>query len=688
MGLRLADYYTNISLTGSQAEAVRLVEQFLQGNEAVFILKGYAGTGKTFLLGRLSRYLNDVGCTYCYVAPTGRAAKVLRRKTGGSATTIHSLIYELDSDETKLDVEEDDYKLFFRLKPNKDPLNAVYIVDEASMVSDSYSDQETFKFGTGKLLSDFIEYAGKRKLIFMGDYAQLPPVNSRFSPALSKTYLRETYNLPCVEYELTDVYRQAQDSGILQASMVIREAIQRERYDGFAVEANGKDITEIAIEQSLETFGSRWSSSDEESAIVIAHSNEKVYRYNRAIRQHLGFDKNEVAPGDQLLVVKNTVAAGYPLFNGDFVRVEQVDSSPVLKPVRLRGVSDPVLLRFRGVTISFTGSNGDTVRVYVNIFENLLHSQDREMTSLERRAFIADFHSRHPGIHRHQSLLIDKLKQDPYFNALHVKFGYAVTCHKSQGGEWKHVIVDFRYSSSVRSEQYFRWAYTAMTRAKAALYAIYPPQHQFHSDELYQSEEVRKRCDGITEQLRLYNWKVTRADYFQHQFILTIQTMYGEQRAALHYNAKYDVTSVRLLETIHDVDDRMLLTLLESWKTAEPRRVDKTQAQAQPKAKSEPVPKEEQQRPLAPSGAALKQKVETAVVPYLLTSIPGYTFSAVTEHQNAVKLSGYAQSGEIVLNAYFNKKGVFTKLHTEKGTDAVPESVVEHIRQLLGGLRL
>jgi DNA replication protein DnaC len=187
VGTTLADFFLKTSLTDSQTSAVKKLEQFLSNSNHVFILKGYAGTGKTFMLGGLRQYLDAIDRPYCFVAPTGRAAKVLRKKTKCAAFTIHSLIYQLDTKESRMDIDSDgNYKLYFKKRVNEYPLNTVFIVDESSMVSDTYSESESMKFGSGKLLSDFIGFVDckgiNRKVLFLGDHVQLPPVNSTNCP--------------------------------------------------------------------------------------------------------------------------------------------------------------------------------------------------------------------------------------------------------------------------------------------------------------------------------------------------------------------------------------------------------------------------------------------------------------------------------------------------------------------------
>ncbi|MGO4373135.1 ATP-dependent RecD-like DNA helicase [Paenibacillus sp. MCAF20] len=556
MSMRIADFFDRAALTGSQAEAIAKLESFIHGSNQAFVLKGYAGTGKTFMLSRLCEYFKAVDQPFRYIAPTGRAAKVLRKKTNQPASTIHSLVYQLDPKHSVLELEEEQYKLLFRLRNNEDAMNTVYIVDESSMVSDTYSDNEHLKFGSGKLLSDLLAYIAldrsRRKVIFIGDYAQLPPVNSRMSPALSIDYLADKHALACEHFELSDVYRQAQDSGILQASMRIRGELESASYSALTIQSNEKDIHEIPIERSVDVFSSRWSPADEESVILIAQTNDAVYKYNRAIRRRLGMNPSDIVQGDQLLVVKNTMVDGVPLFNGDFISVVRVSPNPEIRRIRLKGEEEEVKLSFRTVIVSLTGLNGEPLQVKTKVYENLLYSGEREIPQLEQRALMADFRMRNPHLKQKQELFSEMLRSDPYFNALQVKYGYAITGHKSQGGEWKSVIVDYRFSSSTRSEQYFRWAYTATTRAKSSLYTIYPPAIEPLEDIRFDSDAVGQLAEGVADKLRHYNLLPSDIEYKPYQFIWHVRTENAEQRISVHYNAKLAISSYQLLDGVRN----------------------------------------------------------------------------------------------------------------------------------------
>lgn len=665
MRKKLLHYYQGLSLTGNQSEAITYLEDFFHGPQHAFVLKGYAGTGKTFMLSRLPSYFRESYIPFHYIAPTGRAAKILRKKTNCSASTIHSMLYKLDVTNSQLELDDDEYKLCFELRENTDPSNTVYIIDEASMVSDMYSESEALKFGSGRLLTDLMSYVNcqttKRKIIFIGDYAQLAPVGSNMSPALSIRYLTQSLHLQCIEYEMTDVFRQAQDSGVLQLSLGLRNALKQERYDQFVAEPNQRDVFHSSILDSVHTFCSRWSVHDEESAIMIAQTNSSVHEYNQAIRERLGYRPNELQAGDQLLVVKNTIVNGIPLFNGDFIRVKQSGRLEV-RSIRLRGVPDEVPLHFRTVTATWPGMHGEMIEMELKILENLLYSTNRELTRLELRALMADFRMRHPGLHPKHELFLEVLRSDPYVGALLVKFGYAITGHKSQGGEWKHVIVDLHFSKSIRCEEYFRWSYTAITRARNELFLVRTPGTQFTKEQVEPSDALEELTANVTERLGQYNFVAERMDSRPYQLQFAIKTPSGNHRVQIYYNKRFDITSSQIQSGTGGLDERILQMLLESL-------ITKHSAAAEPAE--------------AVSKGQLQQEVVDLVVPTLQAIEPSFTFQSASEHQHCIKVKGLIQHREFVLNIYFNQRQVFTKMHVEKGRELLSglewESQMQHV---------
>jgi len=486
-------------LNKQQEKAVAAVVEFINSPRDYFVLRGSAGTGKTTLLAELIKCLSESHRSVKLLAPTGRAARILRAKTGTRAVTIHSNIYSL-KDIKVLDLTDSKndpgFQLQFPLRTD-DPGNTVFIVDEASMVGDKESKQDLLSFGSGKLLSDLIEYsrlgrAGRSKkdsakIIFVGDGAQLPPVGQITSPALSISYLAENFNLAGEQFELTDVVRQKSGSDVLIKANNIRESIEAQKFNRFSLKSKGQDIVATTLSDSI-NFIADQQLKKSGSSVLITWENAQALDLNRAVRGKLWGDEFlDLQINDLLLVNKNSIKDG--LFNGDLVKVVAVSPKKDIRTIALRGVKKPIELVFREITVAYSESKGSVRRIQCQILENLLDSSSRELTAQELRALLVDFRQRNPELKPKTSEFKLAIKEDPYFNALQVKYGYAMTCHKSQGGEWDTVVVDFSDTRGKRNEDFFRWSYTAITRTKSKLFTISAPEFDPYSDQNWGSVE-------------------------------------------------------------------------------------------------------------------------------------------------------------------------------------------------------
>lgn len=500
--IALADAFGDESLTDEQARLVEELERFLKDPLAkVFLMTGFAGTGKTFITRGLSGFLEITGRNFVLAAPTGKAARVLTQKSGQLASTIHKKIYSTnDLKEYKVqDLDgSETYKFYAELSVNNDPDNTVYVVDEASMVSDVYSEGEFFRFGTGHLLSDLVKYINldhndhDKKLIFIGDSAQLPPIGMRFSPALDASYLRKTFGFSSLgRFELTQVVRHGAKSGILKSAGMIREAIGQKVFTRLEVtpapDVSPLDDRQVMVSAYLHAIGGKVS----DDAMMIAWSNSEVASLNEAARRELFPGSTTLSPRDKLVVVMNWSTPDATLANGDLVYVLEMDDFHETRLVNLRKkneetgevVDTEVSLQFRGATLGYRDPAGEVQRVYTRIIENLLFSDEPNLSSDESKALYVDFRVRNPRLPKSGKELRDALRGDPYFNALRVKFGYALTCHKAQGSEWDVALVDCNPSGrNMRSEDYFRWLYTAVTRAKKELHVLNLPRFTPWSD--------------------------------------------------------------------------------------------------------------------------------------------------------------------------------------------------------------
>lgn len=492
MDTPIAGFFENCDLTASQKAALEQLELFFKSDKPCFLLKGYAGTGKTFLIRGVVRYLQSRGMNVVLAAPTGRAAKILSQKADYSATTIHRLMYageSLKDKDNSRGKQYDVFKVTFGTGVNRYPVNSIFIVDEASMVSNAFSESDLMKFGSGYLLSDLCNFLWpdrsdtRRKLIFTGDTAQLPPVDMKNSPALDESYLKSALDVDCMLSELTDVVRQKEDSLILGNATDLREAIRRDRFTTLNLKLNSRDVCLVEEANLVESYLAMAGKSYEE-AVVIAYSNAQVAAYNQAIRNRIFPGMKEPMPGDRLVVVSNNYLSGRALLNGETGTLIQVNNQLIHKrEVKIKrpgkqGRSKPeveVLLSFREAVIRFAGADGDS-DVQCMILDNALFSNKREISYNEQVALLVDFKNRFrerkPGM---DNDFRAALRNDPFYNALRVKYGYALTCHKAQGGEWKHVFVQCTSQAGYFHATYFRWLYTAITRASEQLLLMNPP---------------------------------------------------------------------------------------------------------------------------------------------------------------------------------------------------------------------
>lgn len=487
----IKDVFAGYELTNGQERLVDRLDKFLSaGEENVFLLKGYAGTGKTFITKGLTEYFRSVGRNFVLMAPTGKASKVIATKTGTHASTIHSAIYALD-DLVEYRHREDDgtltYKFYASLRGNNDAVDTVYIVDEASMVSDNYQEGEFFRFGSGHVLRDLLTYVNldhndhRKKIIFIGDAAQLPPVGMSTSPALSSDYLQQKYGLEAKEFELAEVVRQAADSGVVANALRLREAIRARTFNQLNVDFSRPDVEKVDHHDFMERYLDACSRKISAGAIVVAQSNATVANFNQMIRAHFFPGQQEVTAGDKVISTNNSRWPGFFISNGDFGLVRSVLGEPESRTIVLKKPSQasselqevPITLVFRDALLVFRKPDGTPCEFEGKILESLLYSSEATLSSDESKALYIDFKIRNPHLGRDQ--IKEAIKADKYFNAFRLKFGYAITCHKAQGSEWDHVFVSCHSHMNMLSADYFRWLYTAITRTSNRLYLLDAP---------------------------------------------------------------------------------------------------------------------------------------------------------------------------------------------------------------------
>lgn len=446
-----------------QMKLVAAFSRFVTDTEPrpAFVLNGYAGTGKTSLTSALVRSLSDIGIRTILLAPTGRAAKVFATYSGHGASTIHHHIYQ----SRKFDPQA----MAFNLKRNNFK-NTYFIVDEASMISNHPGEYAVF--GTGRLLDDLITYVYEGegcRLILLGDVAQLPPVGYTDSPALSPEILH-SYHLTVYSYTLTDVARQRHDSGILHNATTIRKIISSGELEPPVIRVKGyNDIEVITGEFLSEKIEECYDSDGIDETIIITRSNKRAVMFNQGVRGRVLYMESEICSGDMLLVAKNNY---HWADNGD-VEMDFIANGDVAIVKRMRSTSELYGFRFADVTLEFPDYHCE---FDAKIILDALYSDTPALSREQNERLLNNVMEDYADIPR-RAERFKKLKQDPYFNALQVKFAYSVTCHKAQGGQWKNVFIDMGYipEEAYNNIDFYRWLYTSFTRAYGKIYLINPP---------------------------------------------------------------------------------------------------------------------------------------------------------------------------------------------------------------------
>lgn len=519
--MNITDYFSNLVLTKDQNSAILAFEKFLNSNNRIFLLKGYAGTGKTTLIRGILKYLQTLNIDFRLMAPTGRAAKIVKDKTGEPATTIHRGIYSFsDMLEIKTGDDKDDISFLYQYKVgNVATLNSVIIIDEASMLSDINSGQEFFRFGSGNVLEDLVHYSKindlhyKTKIIFVGDSAQLPPIGMNFSPALDESYLIEKYKIAVESVELKEVKRLDKDNNILHKATKIRQGLLSGYYNEFDLRDNGKDIFNVDIDNFIDSYKDVIGKK-----IVLSFKNSTQNYVNKRIRIDKYGSDLPVQKGDVMIVGKNNYKLD--LLNGEFALVSEVSSDIVSRSIRFnkKGGKGDVILSWRKISLIVRDDLKSSREVSGFLLENYLYG-DGDLTSEEVQGLYVDFMMRHPGLKRGDQQFAEMLKNDVYFNALMLKYGYAITGHKAQGGEWDNVFVfwDKGITKGQESNEdrlgkigksnadFYRWAYTAITRSSRNLYCLEPPYFSPYSSMYFADYSMLQELDVLDADLKEKN---------------------------------------------------------------------------------------------------------------------------------------------------------------------------------------
>jgi exodeoxyribonuclease-5 len=448
--------------TRGQQELAMQLERFMADadRKSVFVLKGYAGTGKTSFISAMVKILPSIRKKAVLLAPTGRAAKVLAGYAGQQAWTIHKRIYfqRMGRDgNISLVLQKNLYR------------HAVLIVDEASMIAGSYETRDKL-FSSRNLLDDLMEYVSEGegcKLVLIGDNAQLPPVGLPVSPALDLEFLKSRYGLNIYHYELTEVMRQSLESGILYNATRLRDIMLEDSIPmPMFILGNFRDVVRIEGSELEDRLNTAYSNDDPGNSIVICRSNKRANLFNREIRNRILFMENEISSGDFMMVVRNNYFWLNPESGPGFIA-----NGDILEILRIQRTEDLYGFRFADVTVRLTDYPDEPTLEVKIILDTLMADAPALPDEEQKRLFTAvmeEFSDIPQRTERYE-----KVRTNPYFNALQVKFAYALTCHKTQGGQWSNVFIDQGFIKEENLDaEYLRWMYTAFTRAVRQVFLV------------------------------------------------------------------------------------------------------------------------------------------------------------------------------------------------------------------------
>lgn len=442
--------------TQCQSKLFEALSEFLLSPDyEIFLLDGYAGTGKTSAISSLVRSLNEFGRRFVLLAPTGRAAKVLSGYAGSKAYTIHKHIYRQKNSKDGLGV--------FSLNINQNS-DTIFIVDEASLISNGGNDASMF--GSGRLLDDLAEFVSAKpnnKLILLGDPAQLPPVGTTLSDALDESVLNGYGRVK--RSTLTTVVRQASESGILHNATLIREMISGNITDFPKLELSGySDVKRIGGGDLIEAISDAYDKYGEGETLVLCRSNKRANRYNEGIRAKIQYREERLGRGDKVMVVKNCYQFVEEASDIDFIA-----NGDVAELMRISGYEDRYGLSFAEATLRFPDYND--IEIKAKIILDTLKSEGPSLGTEEQKRLFFEIMEDYSNI-KSKRKRISAVREDLYFNALQIKFASAVTCHKSQGGQWRCVFIDNPFWRDEINVDDLRWLYTAVTRATHMVYFV------------------------------------------------------------------------------------------------------------------------------------------------------------------------------------------------------------------------
>jgi hypothetical protein len=651
----------------------KVIETFEKLMDAdVVLVKGPAGSGKTTLIKALVEEARRLKRDVQLMAPTGRAAKVLADRVNHPACTLHKALYgELEIQE-HFDAAGDSstYKWVFSQKSNPLPANSLLVVDEASMISDTFMEDERLRFGSGYLLKDLMRFANLKatnntyQLILVGDPYQLPPVGSSNSPALDQAYLEKTYQLKVAEVELTTVFRQTKGSGILENAARLRSQIDEKRFNSFAFQY-GPDMIRLEPSDFVSRYEACTGGRINPSVLVVAHSNKTVNTYNQWIRSLFFPGAPKLVAGDVLLITQNNYAPdperpSEVLYNGEFTAVLEVYPGIERETGVLRRDGEMLSFVFEFQKVRIRVQQEEAKELVVRLLVNLLDSPEPTLTDDQKDALYVNFRFRNRHLKPGTGEFAEALRKDPYLNALRVKYGYAVTCHKAQGGEWQTVFVDYQYRGNLANDHFFRWAYTALTRARQTAFSLEAPSFTAISGCVTLTEGARL-CERfadvkllVLETLKKMGIEAAcKASYSYHDFY-TVNMAGTESRLRVTYDKQLEITDVLVecKDPARQAEMRHQLKLALLGRTADGFLEVETPQVALP----------EESR-LSPHQRMLEENLLTAA------DLCGVTITERTFHSRYHLRYQFRKAGEFCEADYYsNEKGAITRIMQGKSS--------------------
>lgn len=460
---RLMDEFVGSHLTSSQQKLVAEIEDFLHNDsEHVFILKGYTGTGKELILRGVVTYLNKIGRSLSLSAPTAKASFWLDKMVGNYKTrihsTIHSMIYRFDEKKESLNNNLlNKSRCVFRLRTNEDSLNHVYLISESSILSDVKPNGEYLQYGSGKLLQDLMEYIHSnktpcnRKVIFIGDDTQLPPVTLKSSPALTEKYFKDLYgeDFSVRVFQLTDVVVSQLKNLIVKNAIQIRQELERNRYTRLTFESDTSTMIPLEDRELVAKYLDAFKNAKDDKPIILVSTKELSKQYNELIRRSLFPNKITVQPGDWIMFTENRMINHHRVFNGGFAKILNVMDCVNSQEKVIGGYRN---LRFRHVELEFINEQGEKVIAECSLLEDILDASGSKKTNKD---------------------WIEYLINNPmYTDAIYAQYGYSTTVHKAQGATWSTVFLDTKFYQNRKTRLNFTWLYTGITRARERLYFL------------------------------------------------------------------------------------------------------------------------------------------------------------------------------------------------------------------------